>query len=236
MVNARIVLVGPKFEGNIGAVARSMANFGLDDLYLIDSCDIGDEAYRRAKHGSRVLENAKSAGTLEEAVDGCFLVVGTSSIVTKGEKNYARIPLSVSEFSDRINDYDEKVAILFGREDIGLLQSELSKCDILITIPASDSYPVLNVSHAAAIVMYELSRNSAPRPTPADTREKEQMLSFFDNLLDSIEYPEHRREATSIMFRRLMGRAVPTKWEYNTIMGVFGDATKAISKNIRKGH
>ena len=231
MANVRIVLVGPKFEGNIGAVARSMANFDLDELYLIDPCDIGDEAYRRAKHGSHILDGAKTVDTLADAVEGCFLVVGTSGIVTKGEKNYVRVPISVSEFAGRLNDYEEKVAILFGREDIGLLQDELARCDLLITIPAGDSYPILNLSHAAAIVMYEVSKSVMSEPTPADTEEKEQIFSFFDDLLDSIDYPEQRKENTSVMFRRLMGRAVPTKWEYNTILGVFGDASKIIRKN-----
>jgi len=233
MANVRIVLVGPKYEGNIGAVARSMANFGLDDLYLVDPCEIGDDAYRRAKHGNYILDGAKKAGTLAEATEGCFLVVGTSGIVTKGAKNYVRVPISVSEFADRIADYEENVAILFGREDIGLLQDELARCDLLITIPACDPYPILNLSHAATVVMYEISRTAMSEPVPADTEEKEQMFSFFDDLLDNIDYPEQRRENTSIMFRRLMGRAVPTKWEYNTILGVFGDAVKIIRKNKR---
>jgi len=231
MANVRIVLVGPKFEGNIGAVARSMANFDLNELYLVDPCGIGDDAYRRAKHGSHILDSAKTVDTLADAVEGCFLVVGTSGIVTKGEKNYVRVPISVSEFAERLNDYDEKVAILFGREDIGLLQDELARCDLLITIPAGESYPILNLSHAATVVMYEVSQSVMSEPTPADTEEKEQIFSFFDELLDSIDYPEQRKENTSVMFRRLMGRAVPTKWEYNTILGVFGDASKIIRKN-----
>ncbi|MDR0791154.1 MAG: RNA methyltransferase [Methanomassiliicoccaceae archaeon] len=230
MGNVRIVLVEPKFDGNIGAVARSMANFDLDELYLVSPCEIGDDAYRRAKHGSHVLKDARTVDTLDDAVEGCFLVVGTSGIVTKGEKNYVRVPIAVEEFANRMTGYDEKVAILFGREDIGLLQDELARCDLLITVPASDSYPVLNISHAAAIVMYEISQCAATAPTPADLEEKERMFAFFDGLLDAIDYPEQRRENTSIMFRRLMGRAVPTKWEYNTIMGVFGDASKIIKR------
>ena len=234
MGNVRIVLVRPKFEGNIGAIARSMANFDLNELYLVEPCEIGDEAYRRSKHGSHLLKEAVTVGTLNEAIDGCFLIVGTSGIVTKGEKNYARVPITAAEFAERMNGYDEKVAILFGPEDTGLFQDELERCDILITIPASDSYPVLNLSHAATIVFYELSQNVAAAPTPADPDEKERMLLFFDELLDCIDYPEQRRANTAIMFRRLMGRAVPTKWEYQTIMGVFGDSSKIIKKNRRR--
>ncbi|MDR0334431.1 MAG: RNA methyltransferase [Methanomassiliicoccaceae archaeon] len=230
MGNARIVLVRPKFEGNVGAIARSMANFDLDELYLVDPCGIGDEAYRRSKHGNAVLDNAVTVGTLDEALDGCFLVAGTSGIVTKGEKNYVRIPITAAEFAERMNGYHEKVAILFGPEDTGLFQDELERCDVLITIPASDSYPILNLSHAATIVFYELSENVAAAPTPADDDEKERMMSFFDELLECIDYPEQRRLNTSVMFRRLIGRAVPTKWEYQTILGVFGDASKLIGR------
>jgi TrmH family RNA methyltransferase len=235
MPEIRIVLVGPKFEGNIGAVARSMANFDISELYMVEPCEIGEEAYRRSKHGSDVLDNAVSVGTIEEAVEDCFLVAGTSGIITKGDRNYARVPVPVREFAQHLSGYEEKVAIVFGREDIGLYQEELNKCDLLITIPASEKYPVLNLSHAASLVMYELfqSWNVIRRPEPAERKEKEFMFDFFDSLMEAIEYPEHRRADTSVMFRRMMGRSIPTKYEYNTIMGIFGDASKII-KNGKK--
>ena len=56
------------------------------------------------------------------------------------------------------------------------------------------------------------------------------MYQFFDSLLDAVDYPEHRREKTRIMFRRMMGRAIPTSWEFHTIMGVIGDAAKKIKR------
>jgi len=235
MPEIKIVLVGPKFEGNIGAVARSMANFDIKELFLVEPCEIGEEAYRRAKHGSDVLDNAVSVGTMEEAIEDCFLVAGTSGITTKGDRNYARVPVPVREFAQHLSGYEEKVAVVFGREDIGLYQEELNKCDILITIPASENYPVLNLSHAASLVMYELfqTTNVLRRPEPAERKEKEYMFDFFDSLMDAIDYPEHRRDDTSVMFRRMMGRSIPTKYEYNTIMGIFGDAAKII-KNGKK--
>lgn len=232
MANVRIVLIGSKYEGNVGAVARSMANFDIDELVLVDPCEIGDDAYRRAKHGSFILDSAKIVSSLEEALDGCFLIIGTSGIISEGQNNnYVRIPMSVHDLKDRVKDYTDKIAIIFGREDIGLFQEELALCDLLVTVPSSRSYPVLNISHAATIVMYELFDVPLPVPEPADPGEKDMMLRFFDDLLDSIDYPEHRKETTSIMFRRMMGRSVPTKWEYNTIMGVFGDAVKRIRED-----
>ncbi|MDR3206318.1 MAG: RNA methyltransferase [Candidatus Methanoplasma sp.] len=230
MIDVRIVLVGPKFEGNVGAVARSMSNFGVSELYLVDPCPLGDDALRRSKHGSEILGNAKTVGSLEEALDGCFLAVATSGIVSQGDRNYARLPVSVREFAEHVSGYEEKIALIFGREDIGLYQDELNRCDVLIHVPSDESNPILNLSHAATIVMYELFRTCDPtrRCEPADRREKEFMFSFFENLMDAVDYPEARRGDTSVMFRRMMGRSIPTKYEYNTIMGIFGDAVKII--------
>lgn len=230
MTEVRVVLVGPKFEGNVGAVARAMANFDVSELYLVNPCEIGDDGYRRAKHGSDILDHAQVVYSLEDALKDCFLVVGTSGITTKGDGNYTRIPVPVNEFAQQINGYDEKIALLFGREDIGLYQEELNRCDLLIHIPTSEQYPILNLSHAATLVLYELFKENAlvGRSEPADYGEKELMLQFFADLLDAIDYPESRREKTNIMFRRMMGRCIPTKYEYNTIMGVFGDASKII--------
>ena len=228
MASVRIVVVRPKFEGNVGAIARSMANFGLDELYLVEPCAIGDEGEIRAVHGIDVLKNAVIVNTLEEALEGCLLSAGTSDTVTEGEHNYVRVPITVKEFASRLEDYPDKVAVVLGREDTGLLQEELARCDLLIHIPADKEYPTLNLSHAAAIIFYELFGDAVKRPTPADDSDKERMFAYFDELLDAIDYPEHRREGTSVMFRRMMGRAVPTKWEYNTILGVFKDSVKRI--------
>lgn len=230
MPDVRVILVAPKYEGNIGAIARSMANFDVSELYLVHPCEIGDETYRRAKHGADIIDDCVIIETIEEAIKDCFLVVGTSGVTTKNDKNYVRVPISVHSFAERVKGYEEKIAILFGREDIGLLQDELARCDMLINIPSSDTYPILNLSHAATIVLYELFGTELKRPSPADNHEKEQIFEFFDDLLDAIDYPMHRRDDTSTMFRRMMGRAVPTKYEFNTIMGVFGDATRTINK------
>ncbi len=237
MPEFRIVLVNPKHDGNVGAVVRSMGNFGFKDLCLVSPCDITEEAYKRAKHAGDILRKAEVVESLDQAIEGFDLIVGTSGIVTAGEKHYVRIPLTPREFAERMKDYEERVAMLFGPEDTGLLQEDLMRCDILVNIPSSDEYPILNLSHAAAIVLYELfqvrpRKPGGPRPT--NGQERERLFLFFDDLLDSVDYPEFRRERTKVMFRRLMGRAVPTKWEFHTIMGVFGDAAKKIKRLEQK--
>jgi TrmH family RNA methyltransferase len=164
------------------------------------------------------------------------MVVGTSGIITYGDGHFARIPITPREFAEKSRDLDEKVALVFGREDIGLTQEQLLRCDLLVNIPSHDDYPILNLSHAVTIVLYELfSLKGKPSNTqPASEEERELMFQYFSDLLEAVRYPEHRREKTNVMFRRMMGRAVPTRWEFYTIMGVFGDATKRM-KRLEKG-
>lgn len=231
MAEYRIVLVGPKFPGNVGAIARSMANFGLRDLVLVNpSCELDDDAFRRAKHGSFILESARIVSSMDEALEDCFLVAGTSGVTTKGDSNYTRIPVPAREFAEGCRGYQDKIALVFGREDIGLLQEELERCDVLVWVPTGDEFPILNLSHAATIVMYEMYQaDNVPRKTlPANREQKERLFSTFDDLMAEVGYPENRRHGTRVMFRRMMGRSIPSEYEFRTIVGVIGDAVRII--------
>lgn len=228
-----VVLVEPKYEGNIGAVARAMKNFGLKNLVLINPPELGAETYKRAMHAADIIENAKVSRVFDDAMKKYDLVVGTSGVTGINDKNYLRLPMEPKEFVERVQEIDGRVALLFGREDFGLLNEELAKCDIVVTIPASEKYSVMNVSHAATIIFYELfqaktgTKAGTKKPRKASNFEKETMYRFFDRLIDGIDYPEHKKENTKMMFRRLMGRALPSKWEFYIMMGV-------LSKSLRR--
>lgn len=237
MPQFRVVLVEPQNDGNIGAVARAMKNFGLEDLVLVRPCAVGEEATKRAMHGIDVLKNAKTVFTDSEAFNGIDLVAATSGVDTVNEKNFSRISMTPKEFAVKAKGSDHKFALVFGREDFGLDKELLKKCDYLITIPANPDYTILNLSHAATIVFYELFVSGLVRwePRAAGELEREKLHEYFAMLLDAINYPPHKKEKTKLMFRRLVGRAVPTTWEYHTLMGVMdGAASKATNGALPK--
>ena len=232
MPTIRVVLVEPKNEGNVGAVARAMKNFGTSELVLVNPCPLGAEARQLAMHGLDVLEAARTVDDLDDATKGADLLVGTSGVDTASEKRFARIAMAPRVLAAKAAKTRGRLALLFGREDFGLLDEELLRCDILVTIPASRDYPILNVSHAAAIVLYELYAARATRAAPraASGGEKERLHKAFGALLHATEYPSHKRDRTQVMFRRLVGRAVPSTWEFHALMGVFQRATKRITR------
>lgn len=232
MATLRVVMVEPKHEGNVGSVARAMKNFGFQDLWMVKPCILGEEAKRRAMHGIDVLEGANVVENLDTALRGCDLVAATTGDPAVNEKKFLRLALSPEEFVERARESEGRVAVLFGREDFGLFNEELEKCDLLVTIPASPEYPVLNVSHAAAILFYELTKRERRGSTrrKASQLEKEKLIDAFEDIMDATDYPTHKRARNVVMFRRLIGRAVPTKWEFYALIGVFTRATKRIKK------
>ena len=148
-------------------------------------------------------------------------------------------PNIINDFAKKIFELQGKIGLVFGREDYGLYNEEIAECDALIRIPTSESYLALNLSHAVSLVLYSLYIKN--EYIPKEKRnigkiEKEKLFGFFSNLLEEIHYPEHRKENTKIMFKRIMGRAMPSKWEYHTLMGVFSRTLEKIRDKKKKAH
>jgi TrmH family RNA methyltransferase len=229
-----IVLVEPKYGGNIGAVARSMANFDFKNLYLVNPCELDGDCYARAMHAQDILNDAKIFPSFDEAIKNLDFLVATSSVDSKSDKRHLRLPLNLFDFCDKIFETEGKVGLIFGREDYGLFNEEIARCDIMVRIPTSITYPSMNLSHAVSVFLFSLFVNKDKKrikKRELDRIEKEKLFSFFSELLDLIDYPEHKKENTKVMFKRLMGRAMPSKWEYHTFMGVLSGSTQKIKKN-----
>lgn len=223
MRSVRIIVVEPKNPGNLGAIARLMVNFGLDDLYLVNTNRIPSEDTFRSMKGNRVLSKAKMVGSLQEASRGLEYLVGTSGVKSDSSKEVVRNYLEPKEFVKLAEKMVGKVGVVLGREDIGLTNEELSFCDFFIHIPAAISYPILNVSSAAAILFYEIFGSKKTVSGEFVTRNEADRLveRFRENLLDG-RYPRHRVQKTTLMFRRIISRAVLTPYEYRTLMGAIG--------------
>ncbi len=230
------MLVEIKIPENIGFVARVMKNLGFKNLCLY-KCNIDEKSYITASHAKDVLDKAIFLNSLKDFhsfLSKCNFVVGTTGVVGKDEK-YLRKPTFAPE---ELRIFG-KTAILFGREDFGLLNNELEICHAVVTIPTDEGYPIMNVSHAAAIVLYEMKKKlrfqkEETTEEMATARDLEVILKNIEEMLEETWYPKHRFRKTIVTFRRVFGRSMLTKREALTINGVFRKTGKYIKKLKQK--
>lgn len=213
----RIVLLRTKESANVGATARAMLNFGLRDLWLVaPRCRIDNRAYALASHAAEVLDAAKVVETLEEAVTGLTLVAGTSARLRAAESYVVSDP---REAAPRLVT-GGRSAVLFGPEDHGLSNAELTRCQLQIVIPTLD-FSSLNLAQAVLVIAYEASRaalsqsaagaddgTAASAGALASRDQLEQFYAQLERTMLRIGYTDKNR-APGIMrlYRALLDRA-----------------------------
>lgn len=223
--NLRIVLVEPLYQGNVGSVCRIMKNFGFLELYLVNPCPLEGEARAMSSHAIDVLSNAKICSTIEEAVSGCDVVIGTTGMRAQKGCDHIRTPaLTPGILREKMEEFhkETKFALLFGREDIGFTNDELSFCSMIATVPSSHIYPVMNLSHAVGILVYELSgANLTGKYKTVDFKEFEAMCAHFENVLEEMDFEPLKKEKMALMMKRIFARAELTPCEAKTLRGIF---------------
>ncbi len=219
-----VILVHPKYQGNIGAIARLMKNNGLNDLRIVGGPSIENEAIYRAMSGKEILESATHYDSFEEAVKGFSVIAGTSSSPTFSDRKFLRLPVTPQEFWKSHLKGDKKIALVFGREDDGLRNTEIEICNAFMYIPANPEYPVYNLSHAVSIILYEML-NQMPESSPdiAESISEENFNLLIENvfgILDLIDYPGYKRPNAEVMIKKIASRANITESEFYKIMGM----------------
>jgi tRNA/rRNA methyltransferase len=227
----RVVLLEPEKPGNIGAIARSMKNFDLDDLWIVNpKTRIEGDARAYAMRGLQILETARIVPTFDEALEDVHVVVGTSSVAAKSSSNVPRVAITPKQLAERVSSTKGSVALVFGRESSGLTNQELEACDFMVTIPASHDYNVLNVATAASIMFYEIfHRTKARQDGLASEASKQRLLIQFDRLASKCETQSHRRRLAQRALRNVVSRSFISTREASLLVGVF---RKAVSRLV----
>ncbi len=224
----RVVLVEPKWDLNVGSACRAMKNFGCTELYLVSpAAKLGPDAVKYAKHGADVLKKARKTKSLKQALKGCTVAVGTTGMVRRFGKRMLKKCVSTRDLKKAVGAGD-KVALVFGNEESGLDARDLNECDFVAFIPASPEYPVLNISHAVAVVLYEICASEAEgrlkasgglgAPAPRRKMERlERMFAGFVRNNKSVRDPE--KVATA--FKRVLRRSRPSDAEIQALYPAF---------------
>lgn len=229
-----VVLIEPETPGNIGSVARVMKNFGARKLVLVNpKCShLDGEAYGRAMHAREILKKATVVRRLSQFKADC-LVATTSALGS--DYNVLRSPITPSQLAGQLQG-KSSVAIVFGREGTGLTSAEISKCDLLVTIPSSRKYPALNLSHAVAIVLYELFQQSSSVKTTshfplASRQEKKLAMSMINQIISGMSFSiKSKKDTQSLVWQRLINKAFLTKREMYALLGFLRKTIKMKKK------
>ncbi|MDG3087227.1 tRNA (cytosine(32)/uridine(32)-2'-O)-methyltransferase TrmJ [Vibrio hannami] len=235
--NVKIVLVGTSHSGNIGSAARAMKVMGLSNLVLVDpQCEVDEQTLALAAGAGDIAENATIVDTLDEAIEDCGLVVGSSA----RSRTLEWPMLEPRECGEKFALEGEKhpVALIFGRERTGLTNEELQKCHFHVCIPANPEYSSLNLAMAVQTLSYEvrvafLDRQNSVHPTQEIEYPRHKELEMFYQhlekvIIDTQFISEDKPNQVMNKLRRLFSRARPEIQEINTLRGILTSVERAV--------
>jgi len=239
-----LAVVEPEFGLNLGYVARTMANFGLQKLIVVSPKRLDrkrlDEAKLFASHGKKLIDEIKFVPSMARLREKFPLLIGTTAIEGTRKANLTRKTLGVEEcackVADRISARPSTSCIVLGRDTTGMTNEELKSCDYNITIRASNEYNTLNVSHAAAIILFVFSEILQKNPTQAKEKtastrkERERAILIFEELAEASEFQKFKSGLLTEAMTRLFDRGEPSLREIYLLMGLASKATSKIRR------
>ena len=244
-----VVLHEPQDLVNIAHVVRGMKNFGLRDLRLVNPREYEAHRVEGIAHQTQdVLARVRTFATLEEALADCIHVVGLTARGRTAKRNLQRPREAAAEILalDAGRGGSQPVALLFGREDKGLSNEALDRCNRVVTIPSDSSYPSLNLAHAVIIMLYELALArgaeerafKAPRRAsePVTAEELERLFVDVARALQAIDFFK-TRNADGVMrtMREIAHRAPLDAREAKLLRAMAIEVTKYGERLARSG-
>jgi tRNA (cytidine32/uridine32-2'-O)-methyltransferase len=223
--NVTIVLVDTKAPANIGSAARCMMNMGLSRLALVNPPrDERRDIEKLAAGAEGIVQQATLAATLAEAIAGHHLVLGASRHAGRQRKNVVSPREAAGQAVPLLER--NRVAVVFGNEVNGLDNGQLALCHEIVSIPASDAFPSLNLSHAVMVVAYEffLAAGGGRPSLSRDLPPAEDLENFYRHLQETLTVigflDAARPERMMFALRQLVSRARPDLREIRILRGV----------------
>jgi TrmH family RNA methyltransferase len=235
----RIVLINTTHPGNIGATARAMKVMGMSNLHLVAPKIFPNaEATAMASGADDLLQRAVIHDSLESALEGCSLVLGTSARLRS--LPMPQMDLRSAAQSILAEQQEQDVAILFGQERAGLTNDEIHRCHQLVHVDTDPDFGSLNLSQAVQLMAYELRMAviggagtvlAPPDWVPVDAGQMEMFFVHLEQTLLDIGFmnPEQPKRLMARM-RRLFNRARPDQNEINILRGILAASQWAAGK------
>ena len=240
--NIRVILSEPREPGNIGSAARALKGMGLSQLYLVNPIPFleAKPTWYMAHGATDVIENCCVVETLDDALEGVQFLVGTTH-----RRRDPRLPPSVSarEAAQEIASIsqNQRVGLLFGREDFGLSTSQISRCQLIASVPMAAKNPSLNLAQAVQVFAYEVFLASAGDIPPAeleyaDANEIEAFYGRITNLLQRIGVTPYNHDWETFLksLRRVFSRTRLEQRDIATLDMIFSTTLRYITRLNRR--
>lgn len=237
MLKPIIILAQPQLDENVGAIARIMANFGFEELRLVNPIAnwISEKAIATSCNGSYVLQNAVKFDSINQAIADIQYIYATSI----RQRYMHKECISSADISNHVkkNAQSAKIGIMFGRESSGLSNDELSLANAVCYIETNESCKSLNIAQAVCVLCYELSNIS----TIVQSQDQElcthdDLNLFLTDLFDKLEARDFfaTKEKISHMQRNIRNIFTRihnlSKHEVKTLRGIVKHLTFSIRR------
>ncbi len=242
--NIRIVLVRTFHSGNIGSTARAMKTMGLTDLCLVDPVDFQtdaglQESFKMSMSADDVVKNARVVNSLKEAVKDCTVVIAS----TARSRGYDLPELSPEESASMLYGHaqNNKVALVFGPERMGLSNEDLQVAKYRVTIPTSPDYSSLNLAAAVQTLSYEIYKKHNglenigevyPEKSLPTSESLEQLYTHLEHTLGATGFivKNHPGEVMQKL-RTLFTRAELDNSELNILRGILSSVDRELQND-----
>jgi TrmH family RNA methyltransferase len=231
---------------NIATALRAMMNMGLRRLRLVAPDEFS--AYRVAgiAHGSEpLIQRIEFFDTLADALADVGTVVGTTARRRTASYVWGYPRERAPELVARAADAARPIALVFGREDTGLLNDELDLCDLLLVVPTDPHHSSLNLAQAVLLICYELRQaheaalRATPLPRPkrlprhgdTDWAEMQRMFDDWQSALGTIEFFKTRNPHMIMRsLRALLRRTRPNEREVKLLRAIAIEIRKYVAR------
>lgn len=248
-----VILVEPQLADNIGMVARAMANFGLDELRLVNPRDgwPNEKARIAASGANYIIDDAQAYATFEDSIADLNWVAATTARQRDLRKPVLTPEATIAEARTRIAG-GQRCGILFGRERNGLETSEVANADAIVMIPVNSRFASLNLAQATLLLGYEWMRvndeASLGRVTtyeqpvssglylkhdqPATKADLHALYEHLEGELDRLGFfnTPHKRPTVVRNLRTMLGRMEATEQEVRTLRGIVATLSQGKGK------
>lgn len=234
--NVVIILSRPEESRNIGAVCRAMANNGLHTLRIVGKKeDVNEErVHILAIHAGYIYDNAQFYSSITEAAADCVYAAGTTRRRGKKRQGKLLLPEELVNLAEKVTE-EAKVAVVFGNERTGLEDPELAECNMGVTIPSSDEFGSLNLSHAVQIISYHFFRSTKKEQTGYTPITRDRLDSTVTKIADSLEqigfFSKTGRSDMETFWKNILSRSALSEGEAQYIEKTFDKAAGLSTRN-----